>query len=121
MSNRLLRDGRMVAEAAELEPVETGARAAEGSPLQQCWQVLNFHERRLNKIDSTFKFISQAVEELRKELSDKGREAGHNRSLTRQVTGLEGKLNRLHQTVAALSATAARATTNAVQLEVTEG
>ncbi len=121
MSNRLLRDGRMVAEAAELEPVETGARAAEGSPLQQCWQVLNFHERRLNKIDATFKLISQAVEELRKDVSDKGREAGHNRSLARQVAGLEGKLNRLHQTVTVLSATAARATTNAVQLEVTEG
>ena len=28
-----------------------GAKVVKGTPVQQCWQVLNFHEKRLNRID----------------------------------------------------------------------
>ena len=124
MSNRLLRDnGHAIAEAAHLEPVRDGtSNYAEGTSAQQCWQVLNFHEKRLNRTDATFKLVYVAVEELRKDMTDRGKDAGQYRNLVGQIAAVDDKLNRLYQTVATLSATAANnAKTNAVQLEVTEG
>ena len=28
-----------------------GTKVVKGTPVQQCWQILNFHEKRLNRID----------------------------------------------------------------------
>ena len=51
-------------------PVRHRPRQASGTPIQQCWTIMNFHETRLNNIEDQLHFITRHIRSGTSESND---------------------------------------------------
>ena len=98
-------------------------RLAEGNAIQQCWHVLNLHEKRLNRLDGAIvKGLgytgANKVVDARK-VADDARRASQQ---TRTISRLEARLSALEKAVRTTHADkkSRPSKKNTVQLEVEE-
>ncbi len=89
-----------------------------GTAIQQCWQILNFHELRLNKVDT---FLAQSSRETVSHMQAISTQASKSMSNEKRVAVLEAQVIALRGHIATLTKTSQKKSKGgSVQLEVSD-